>query len=413
MKVIELKDVKKSYGKNEILHGISLDIEEGSIHGLVGRNGCGKTTLIKCLTGIYEQDQGQILVCGEEIFENPKVKAQVGYVADSNQYFEGYHIDEMVEFYKQIYPTFDEKVFRDYNQSIGLDVSKRIKELSKGQAMSLASMLNLSIHPKVMIMDEPMSGLDVIAQKQIKDFIVNEVDMNGMSVLISSHDLKDLESFCDSASMMKDGKILYHGTMDQMKERFTKLQVVFEESRSEIFKELPGVITYSNLGSVYTVILEGYGEPIHEALKQAGAIVVEDEPMSGLDVIAQKQIKDFIVNEVDMNGMSVLISSHDLKDLESFCDSASMMKDGKILYHGTMDQMKERFTKLQVVFEESRSEIFKELPGVITYSNLGSVYTVILEGYGEPIHEALKQAGAIVVEEIPLSLEEVFVYSNR
>ena len=92
MKVIELKDVKKSYGKNEILHGISLDIEEGSIHGLVGRNGCGKTTLIKCLTGIYEQDQGQILVCGEEIFENPKVKAQVGYVADSNQYFEGYPI---------------------------------------------------------------------------------------------------------------------------------------------------------------------------------------------------------------------------------------------------------------------------------------------------------------------------------
>ena len=96
MKVIELKDVKKSYGKNEILHGISLDIEEGSIHGLVGRNGCGKTTLIKCLTGIYEQDQGQILVCGQEIFENPNVKAQVGYVADSNQYFEGYEIDEMV-----------------------------------------------------------------------------------------------------------------------------------------------------------------------------------------------------------------------------------------------------------------------------------------------------------------------------
>ena len=247
---------------------------------IVSPPGCGKTTLIKCLTGIYEQDQGQILVCGEEIFENPNVKAQVGYVADSNQYFEGYHIDEMVEFYKQIYPTFDEKVFRDYNQSIGLDVSKRIKELSKGQAMSLASMLNLSIHPKVMIMDEPMSGLDVIAQKQIKDFIVNEVDMNGMSVLISSHDLKDLESFCDSASMMKDGKILYHGTMDQMKERFTKLQVVFEESRSEIFKELPGVITYSNLGSVYTVILEGYGEPIHEALKQAGAIVVEEIPLS-------------------------------------------------------------------------------------------------------------------------------------
>lgn len=153
----------------------------------------------------------------------------------------------MIEFYKQMYPTFEEKAFKDYNQSIGLDVSKRIRELSKGQAMSLVMMLNLSIHPQVMIMDEPMSGLDVIVQKQIKDFIVNEVDMNGMSVFISSHDLKDLESFCDSASMMKEGKILYHGTMDQMKERFTKLQVVFGEARSEIFKELPGVITYSIL----------------------------------------------------------------------------------------------------------------------------------------------------------------------
>ena len=119
MKVIELKDVKKSYGKQEILHGINLDVEEGSIHGLVGRNGCGKTTLIKCITGIYEQDQGQILICGEEVFENPKVKAKVGYVADSNQYFDGYHIDEMIEFYKQMYPTFEEKAFKDYNQSIG------------------------------------------------------------------------------------------------------------------------------------------------------------------------------------------------------------------------------------------------------------------------------------------------------
>ena len=143
--LLECKDLTKSFSGKTAIDHIDLSIESGHIIGLLGPNGSGKTTLIKCLTGIYEQDQGQILVCGEEIFENPKVKAQVGYVADSNQYFEGYHIDEMVEFYKQIYPTFDEKVFRDYNQSIGLDVSKRIKELSKGQAMSLASMLNLSI----------------------------------------------------------------------------------------------------------------------------------------------------------------------------------------------------------------------------------------------------------------------------
>lgn len=280
MKMIDIRDVEKSYGTKKVLKGVNFSVEEGTIHGLVGRNGCGKTTLIKCMTGIYRADCGKIKICQGEVYENPKVKSQIGYVADSNQYFEGYQIDEMVDLYKKVYPKFDAKAFADYHQWINLDSAKKIKELSKGQSMALAIMLNLAIHPSVMIMDEPMAGLDVIAQKQVKEFLISEVEMYGMTVFISSHDLKDLESLCDSASMMKQGKILYHGTMDQMKHRFTKLQVVFQEGKLSILKQLPNLITYSNIGSVYTVILDQYDKGIRQFLLDAGALLVEEIPMT-------------------------------------------------------------------------------------------------------------------------------------
>lgn len=280
MKTIDIKNVHKFYGKQEILHGISLSVEEGSIHGLVGRNGCGKTTLIKCMTGIYQTDAGEIQIFGKPVYENPEVKAQIGYVADSNQYFEEYHIDEMAEFYEQMYPTFDKKAFDDYNQCVGLDVSRRIRELSKGQSMSLASILNLSIHPRVLIMDEPLSGLDVIAQKQVKEFVINEVEMTGMSVFISSHNLKDLESFCDHMSMMKEGQIVCQGTMDEVISGMTKIQVVFPNGMPGALSDLPGMVTYSNIGSVYTIILEFYSERLKKDLLEAGASFVEEIPLS-------------------------------------------------------------------------------------------------------------------------------------
>lgn len=280
MKTIDIKNVHKFYGKQEILHGISLSVEEGSIHGLVGRNGCGKTTLIKCMTGIYQTDAGEIQIFGKPVYENPEVKAQIGYVADSNQYFEEYHIDEMAEFYEQMYPTFDKKAFDDYNQCVGLDVSRRIRELSKGQSMSLASILNLSIHPRVLIMDEPLSGLDVIAQKQVKEFVINEVEMTGMSVFISSHNLKDLESFCDHMSMMKEGQIVCQGTMDEVISGMTKIQVVFPNGMPGALSDLPGMVTYSNIGSVYTIILEFYSETLKKDLLEAGASFVEEIPLS-------------------------------------------------------------------------------------------------------------------------------------
>lgn len=280
MNIIELKKVKKSYGKKQVLKGIDLSVEKGSIHGLVGRNGYGKTTLIKCMTGIYHQDEGEVLICGEEVYENPKVKAQIGYVADTNQYFEGYHIDEMANFYQQMYPTFCMEDFLSYNQCVGLQLGQRIVELSKGQSMSLAFILNLALHPRVMILDEPLSGLDVIIQKQMKEFLITEVEMNQMTVFISSHNLNDLESFCDSITMLKDGVVSCQGSMDEVKENITKVQVVFPAGMPGALEKMNGVITYSNVGSIYTIILRNYSDAFQEALFEMGATLVEEIPLS-------------------------------------------------------------------------------------------------------------------------------------
>lgn len=278
--MIQISNLYKGYGNEPVLKNISLHVEKGSIHGLIGRNGSGKTTMIKCLTGIYKQEQGEIRICGEEIFNNPKVKAKIGYVADRNEYFPNYRIYEMVDLFEELYPSFSREDFNDYNEAMQLDDRKLIKQLSKGQKMRLAIILNLSIHPQILILDEPTEGLDTIAKRQVMDFIISEVEEREMTVLITSHHLQELENFCDSITMIRDGKIVSSGSIDDMKETVTKLQVVMEKGLPHGFDQWNGVLHYSNLGSIYTIVWKDFDENKKEALQLAGASLIEEIPIS-------------------------------------------------------------------------------------------------------------------------------------
>ncbi|MDO4168264.1 MAG: ABC transporter ATP-binding protein [Lachnospiraceae bacterium] len=278
--MIQIRNLYKGYGNEPVLKNISLHVEKGSIHGLIGRNGSGKTTMIKCLTGIYKQDKGDIRVCGEEIFDNPTVKAKIGYVADRNEYFPNYRIYEMVDLFEELYPSFSREDFNDYNEAMALDDRKLIKQLSKGQKMRLAIILNLSIHPQILILDEPTEGLDAIAKRQVMDFIISEVEEREMTVFVTSHHLQELENFCDSITMIRDGKIVTSGSIDDMKESVTKLQVVMEKGLPHGFDQWNGVLHYSNLGSIYTIVWKDFDEDKKEALRLAGASLVEEIPIS-------------------------------------------------------------------------------------------------------------------------------------
>ena len=273
--MIEVKNVYKGYRKEPVLKDVSLTVVQGEIHGLIGENSAGKTTLIKCMTGIYRTDSGEILYDGEPVFDNPKVKERIGYVADYNEYIGSNTIKQMVKMYQIFYSGFDCEKFNDYNEIFKLPVDKRVHSLSKGQKMRLAFMLELSKEPDYLILDEPTSGLDPVAKANFYNLLVQEVEQREIGVLISSHNLDGLERICDSVTMLHQGVVERQMAMEDMKCELTKLHVVFEGGASKAVYNMPQILRISNVGSIYTLVVKDYDENLAKDLRKAGASLIE------------------------------------------------------------------------------------------------------------------------------------------
>lgn len=279
--MIDVKDLYKGYQQKEgyVIKGVSLQVEKGTIHGLIGHNGSGKTTIIKCLTGIYQPDRGEVLIDGEPVYDNPVTKGKIGYVADSNQMFTNYRIRELVTFYNRIFPEFLLDDFEALNRIFNVNPYKRIGQLSKGQQMRVSFMLNMARNPRVLILDEPTSGLDAMAKKDLLDLLVSAVENRDMTVLISSHHLSELERVCDSVTMITQGRVQIDNEIDEVTGQIAKYQVVFSEGAPPDLYQREDVLDLSNVGSVYTVVLLGASEEFEETMKAKGAVVVEQMPV--------------------------------------------------------------------------------------------------------------------------------------
>lgn len=273
--MLEVKDIYKSYNKTEVLHGISLEVKPGEIHGLIGENSAGKTTLIKCITGIYKANKGSILIDGEEVYDNPKAKSVLGYVADSGEYIGFYSIIRMVKTYQNFYPQFDMEKFNYLNEIFELPLQKTIHSLSKGQKMRLAIMLEIAKKPKYLILDEPTSGLDPVAKEAFYKILIKEAEENEIGVLISSHNLSGLEKICDSVTMIHEGKVDKQMSMEGMKGVLTKLNAVFEGGAAPALYNRKDILRISNVGSIYTLVIKDYDENTEKELKEIGASLIE------------------------------------------------------------------------------------------------------------------------------------------
>jgi ABC-2 type transport system ATP-binding protein len=263
-----------------VLHDVSLTVMPGEIHGLIGENSAGKTTLIKCAAGIYRTDKGDITYDGEPIFDNPAVKERIGYVADYNDYIKYYTVSQMVHMYEDFYPKFNKEKFNDFNQIFQLPVNKRILSLSKGQKMRLAFMLETAKEPDYLILDEPTSGLDPVAKAKFFELLINEVEQREIGVLISSHNLDGLERICDSVTMMHQGVVERQMSMEDMKSQLTRLNVVFEGGAGKGVYDLPEILRISNVGSIYTMVVKEYNEGFSKKLYKLGASLVEPVDIS-------------------------------------------------------------------------------------------------------------------------------------
>lgn len=278
--MLDVKDVVKSYDKSEVLHGISLCVDRGEIHGLIGENSAGKTTLIKCVVGIYKADEGSVTFENEPVYDNPKVKERIGYVADYNEYISFYTPKRMVKMYQRFYPKFDVVKFNEFNEIFNLPLEKTIHSLSKGQRTRLALMLEFAKNPEYIILDEPTSGLDPVAKEAFYKLLVKETEENNLGVLISSHNLDGLEKICDSVTMMHQGYVERQLRLMELQQEFTRVNAVFKNAVQADLEKRKDIRPVNVVGSIYTLLVKDYDDSKEEELRSLGATFIETSTLS-------------------------------------------------------------------------------------------------------------------------------------
>ena len=206
--MLEMKNVTKTFGNFKALDDLTLTVPSGRVYGLVGPNGAGKSTAIRHLTGVYRPDSGSVTMDEQPIYENPAVKAAIGYIPDEIFYYPSATLEDMRKFYRGIYPTFDDALFDKLYDVFQLPKRTPIRRFSKGMQKQAAFHLTVCTRPKTLILDEPVDGLDPVMRRQVMGLILSDVAGHGTTVMISSHNLRELEDVCDYVGIMNRGKML-------------------------------------------------------------------------------------------------------------------------------------------------------------------------------------------------------------
>ncbi|MGM9637998.1 MAG: ABC transporter ATP-binding protein [Butyricicoccaceae bacterium] len=254
--MIEVSNLVKTFDGFRALDGLDLHVPQGGIYGLVGPNGSGKSTVIRHITGIYRPDSGFVAVDGQPVYENPAVKRRIAYISDDVYAFLSANIRDMRDFYRGIYPQFDMQRFEALREAFPLDEKKAIRHLSKGMQKQAAFWLAMCCRPDYLILDEPVDGLDPVMRRRVWSILMGDVADRGTTVLVSSHNLRELEDVCDHVGIIDHGRVLIERSLSELQDNIVKLQVVF---RGEQEQSLPGldILHRSTSGRVHTVIVRG------------------------------------------------------------------------------------------------------------------------------------------------------------
>lgn len=278
--MISVKNVSKSFGDLEALQKVNLSVNKGSIYGLVGSNGAGKTTLLKLLAGIYQQDSGEVKISGENVFENIKIKSETVFIPDSLYFFSQYTIDNMANYYKNIYETFNNERYEKLIKIFDIDVNKRINSLSKGMQRQVAFWLALSTMPKVMILDEPLDGLDPVMRQKVKNLIIQDVADKEMTILISSHNLRELEDICDHIGILHKGNLILEKDLDDLKADVHKIQIAFKDKVPEKLLNNTHILHKEERGSVLLLIVRGNKSDVINHFNKFNPVIMDVIPLT-------------------------------------------------------------------------------------------------------------------------------------
>ncbi len=272
--MIKIENLTKNLGENKVLDGLDLIINDGDIFGLVGINGAGKSTLLRTISGVYEAESGSITYDGKNVFENPEVKKDIFFLSDNPYYPNNSSINNIIDFYKSFYDI-DVERFNKIINKFKLDTKKTINNFSKGMKRQLFIALAIAIGPKYLFLDEAFDGLDPLARLIFKRELSELIEEKKITVIISSHSLRELEDICDKYGLLDKGKIESTGNIIDSKEKYHKYQLAFSEDiDEEAFKDF-NVVSFNKVGRIVRIVLEGDVEEIEAKLNSLNPILID------------------------------------------------------------------------------------------------------------------------------------------
>ncbi|MCD8331292.1 MAG: ABC transporter ATP-binding protein [Oscillospiraceae bacterium] len=298
--MIEVQNVVKKFDGFAALNGLTMTVPTGAVYGLVGPNGAGKSTILRHITGIYQQDEGEVLVDGQQVYENPAIKARIASIPDELYYFLSASTKDMMRFYKGFYPRFDPKRY-EARQDIFSTVKQThpIRRLSKGMQKQSAFWLALCCHPDYLVLDEPVDGLDPVMRRQVWGLLMSDVAEHGTTVLVSSHNLRELEDVCDHVGILSKGKVLVERSLSELQGNTVKVQVVFQEKEIPKFPEDMQILHTSQTGRLTTMIVRGTNEEVINRLSVYTPLLLEALPLSLEEIfIYELGGEDYAVREI-------------------------------------------------------------------------------------------------------------------
>ncbi|MFC7786136.1 ABC transporter ATP-binding protein [Rossellomorea sp. GCM10028870] len=278
--MIEIKSLSKSFEGTTIIHDVSFSVQKGSIYGLLGSNGAGKTTLLKTIAGVLKPDSGNVLLRDQAIFENIKTKETLFFIPDQPFFFAHYTLNQMAKFYQNTYSRWDEHQYQSLTGLFEVNPHKKLHKFSKGVQRQAAFILGLSTQPDVLILDEPLDGLDPVVRKKVKSVLITEVANREMTILISSHNLREVEDVCDHIGILHQGRFLLEKELDDLKSGIHKVQLAFKgEMPQKLFTELD-LLHEETRGSVSLCIVRGDEQQVRSKIQPYHPVIFDMLPLT-------------------------------------------------------------------------------------------------------------------------------------
>ena len=278
--MLEAKHVVKTFDGFRALDGLTMTVPTGAVYGLVGPNGAGKSTIIRHLAGIYRQDSGEVLLDGQPVYEDPAVKRRMTVIGDDWYYFPQANIREMAHFFAGLYPAFSWERYEKLKQVFPLDEKMMLRRMSKGMQKQAAFWLTVCCMPEYLILDEPVDGLDPVMRRQVWSLLLGDVAERGTTVLVSSHNLRELEDVCDHVGILDHGRVLLERSLSDLQDNTVKLQAAYAGVTEPVLPAELNILHRSHVGRVYTYIIRGKREEILRRMQITDPVLLEPIPLT-------------------------------------------------------------------------------------------------------------------------------------